>query len=69
MARGNQRENAREAAQKKLGNVVSEMKTAFCLVLDGLMHFVEEQEHQDWLRDGCRQGERRCYHEGQAGRR
>jgi hypothetical protein len=26
MARGNQRENAREAAQKKLGNVVSEVE-------------------------------------------
>jgi hypothetical protein len=29
MARGNQRENAREAAQKKLGNVVSEIKQLF----------------------------------------
>ena len=69
MARGNQRENAREAAQKKLGNVVS-VHGIISICMSGLLiPLIEEQEHQDWLPAGCRQGERRRHHEGQAGRR
>jgi hypothetical protein len=53
MARGNQRENAREAAQKKLGNVVCYRIIVQITMPDLLILFVEEQDHQDWLPAGC----------------
>jgi hypothetical protein len=53
MARGNQRENAREAAQKKLGNVVCCHRAVQIFMPDLLTSSEEEQEHQDRLSAGC----------------
>jgi hypothetical protein len=68
MARGNQRENAREAAQKKLGGIVCADQTSQTEIVV-LIPMIEEQEHQDWFSAGRRQGERCRHHAEKAGRR
>lgn len=70
MARGNQRDNAREKAQKALAGQVSDHQIPEHRFIkrkhfygDMLTHRAEKQEHRFWDRAGEEQGRCRCDYE------
>ena len=69
MARGNQRDKAREAAQKKAASVVRIARKSNHSSCSLLTPWTEKQEHHDRLPAGCRPRERCCHHAEEAGRR